>query len=271
MRSSLILLAFTTLFATRAERVTLHLAGDSTMAAKRVEKRPETGWGEWLQEKFDSSRVRVLNHAQNGRSTRTFISEGRWQAIVDSLQPGDYVFIQFGHNDQSRDKLDRYTPPADFQNNLRRFIRDTRAKNAVPVLLTPIVRRRFDSTRTFYDVHGEYPSLTRAVATELKVALVDVHRSSEALLKSYGMDSSRALFLQLEPGEHPNYLHGVNDNTHFSPLGARLMAELVVSELRKSSIGLRTFLLPVDSVANGPWRPSVEHSRGRKRGSLVPR
>ena len=98
--------------------ITIYLAGDSTMAQKLPEKRPETGWGQSLQKFFREDRVRVENHAQNGRSTRTFISEQRWQAIIDKLKKGDYVFIQFGHNDESKEKVDRYTPPEDYRRNL---------------------------------------------------------------------------------------------------------------------------------------------------------
>jgi len=224
--------------------VTVHLAGDSTMAAKRPEKRPETGWGEYLQAAFEPSEVRVVNHAQNGRSTRTFIAEGRWQAIVDSLRDGDWVFIQFGHNDQSVEKVDRYTPPDDFRRNLARFVSDVRARGATPVLLTPVVRRRFDSTGTFYDVHGEYPDLTRRVAAELGVPLIDMHRKSAALLRERGAERSRALFLHLAPGEHRNYPAGLKDDTHFSPAGARLMAALAIEGIRESGIALAARLRP---------------------------
>src|SRR6266850_3292659 len=92
-------------------QITVYLAGDSTCAKKTADKRPETGWGEMLQQYFDPSRVRIENHAQNGRSTKTFISEGRWQVIVDKLKTGDFVFVQFGHNDESKEKGERYTPP----------------------------------------------------------------------------------------------------------------------------------------------------------------
>ena len=131
--------------------ITIYLAGDSTCADKLPEKRPETGWGEMLQQYFDPSKVEVENHAQNGRSTKTFISEGRWQAIVDKLKKGDYVFVQFGHNDESKEKGERYTPPEDFRRNLLQFIADVRAKNANIVLLTPVMRRKFDKDGNFVD------------------------------------------------------------------------------------------------------------------------
>ncbi|HEV2707298.1 MAG TPA: rhamnogalacturonan acetylesterase [Pyrinomonadaceae bacterium] len=224
------------------EPLTVFLAGDSTMAAKRPEKRPETGWGEFLQQHLDERRVRIDNHAQNGRSTRTFISENRWQAIIDKLKAGDYVFIQFGHNDASKEKVDRYTPPEDYRANLIRFVREVRAKRATPVLLTPVMRRRFDEKGVFYDAHGEYPDIVRRVAAEEKVALIDMHRKSEKLIVRYGVEESKKLFLQLAAGEHPNYPQGVNDNTHFSPRGAELMAALAVEGIRESKLGLAKFI-----------------------------
>ena len=120
--------------------------------------------------------MRFENQAQNGRSTRSFIEEKRWQAIVDKLKKGDYVFIQFGHNDESKDKVDRYTPPEDYRRNLIKFVDDVREKKAIPVLLTPVMRRRFDKDGNFVDSHGEYPDIVRAVAAEKKVALIDMHR-----------------------------------------------------------------------------------------------
>ncbi|HWH76310.1 MAG TPA: rhamnogalacturonan acetylesterase, partial [Candidatus Binatus sp.] len=221
--------------------MTVYLAGDSTMARKLPEKRPETGWGEALQQFFDEAKVLIDNHAQNGRSTRTFIAEKRWQAIVDKLKPGDYVFIQFGHNDQPKEKAS-YTPPADYRQNLINFVNDVRAKKATPVLLTPVMRRRFDKDGNFQDSHAEYPDIVRAVAAEKKVALIDMHRASEAAIKQYGVEPSRKLFLQLKPDENPNYPKGVEDNTHFSPLGAGIMASLAVDAIREQKLGLALYL-----------------------------
>jgi lysophospholipase L1-like esterase len=222
--------------------ITVHLAGDSTMAAKLESKRPETGWGEAFAPCFSPAAVRVRNVARNGRSTRTFITEGLWRSIADSLQPGDYVLIQFGHNDESRDKVDRYTPPADYRANLTRFVDETRARGATPVLLTPVMRRRFDSTGVVRDTHGEYPGIVRAVAAERKTLLIDMHRESAKVLERYGPDSSRVLFLQLEAGVSPNYPAGVHDNTHFSPLGAREMAGLVIDAMRELKLPLAGLL-----------------------------
>lgn len=213
------------------------------MAAKLPEKRPETGWGEMLKKYFDEKKVKVENHAQNGRSTKTFISEGRWQAIVDKLQKGDFVFVQFGHNDESKDKGERYTPPSDYRNNLLRFVADVRSKNANIVLLTPVMRRKFDNDGKFIDQHPpEYPNAVREIAKEEKVPLIDLHKLSEAVIVRYGVEGSRALFLQLKPGEDPNYPNGVEDNTHFRPAGAEEMAKLVIAGVRENKLKLSKYL-----------------------------
>lgn len=223
---------------------TLHLAGDSTMAEKRPEKRPETGWGEHLAAQFRSGTVRIANHARNGRSTRTFIEEGRWQALLDGVKPGDYVLIQFGHNDQSIEKPDRYTPETDYRANLSRFVADVRALKATPMLLTPVARRRFDAQGRLLDSHGAYPGIVRNLAAEQQVALIDMQQRSEAVLQEAGPERSKKLFLWLAPNTHPNYPNGVSDNTHFSPAGAERMAEQFASGLRALELPLAKRLLP---------------------------
>lgn len=241
------LLVFTALIfaqaaSAKAGRITIYLAGDSTMAQKLPEKRPETGWGEMLGSFFRDGKVAIDNRAQNGRSTRTFISEQRWQAIIDRLRPGDYVFIQFGHNDESKEKVDRYTPPADFRSNLVRFITEVRDKKGFPVLLTPLMRRRFDKAGQLQDTHGEYPDIVRNVAREYRVPLIDMHRSSAVVLGHDGPEESRKLFLQLKPNENPNYPKGIEDNTHFSPVGAEVMAGLAADGIREQKLGLAKYL-----------------------------
>ena len=221
---------------------TIHLAGDSTMAEKLAEKRPETGWGECLQAFFDEKHVQVRNYAKNGRSARTFISEGLWANLLEQVRSGDYVLIQFGHNDESKEKVDRYTPPQDFRKNLIRFIEDVRGKHAFPVLLTPLMRRRFDADNHLQDTHGEYPDIVRSVAAEYGAPLIDMHRKSQAVLERYGPEPSRALFLQLKPGASPNYPSGIEDNTHFSPAGAQIMAGLAVDGIREDHLPVARFL-----------------------------
>lgn len=227
--------------AAQDRKITVFLAGDSTMAPKQTDRRPETGWGEMLQQFFDEKRVIVDNRGLNGRSTTSFISEGRWQAIVEALKKGDFVFIEFGHNDQKKDKPGVYASPEDYKANLARFISDVRAKGATAVLLTPVARRRFENG-SLVKTHGVYPDLVKTVATEQRAALIDMESKSSAVLTRYGDEGSRKLFLQLAPGENSNYPKGVEDNTHFSPLGAKEMAKEVVDGIREAKLKLRRYL-----------------------------
>ena len=237
------ILFFASIISAQKLPIKIFLAGDSTMAEKAENKRPETGWGEKLQIYFDEKKVKIDNRAQNGRSTKSFIDEGLWQKIVDDLKAGDYVFIEFGHNDEKTEDPKRYAAPnMDYRNNLIRFVNDVRAKKAFPVLLTPVMRRKFDESGNFQDTHGEYPDAVRKVALELKVPLIDMHRLSEAILKKYGAEDSRKLFLQLKEGENANYPKGVEDNTHFNSLGAEEMAKAAVAEIEKQKLKLRKHL-----------------------------
>ena len=229
-----------TALVSRTRPITVWLAGDSTMAQKQPDKRPETGWGEALQPCFDSTVVRIANRAMNGRSTRSFVAEGRWKAIIDSLAAGDYVFIQFGHNDEKVGTAN-YSSPDDYRRNLVRFADEVRAHGGHPVLFTPVVRRRFDGTH-LVDTHGAYPDAARTAASEAQVPLVDMTRASAALVEPMGPDSSRSLWLHLEPGVNPNYPTGVHDDTHFNPLGAQRMAGLAISALRALHVELATRL-----------------------------
>lgn len=218
------------------KKITVYLIGDSTMAIKNVKAYPETGWGMPFVYFFDST-VTVDNRAQNGRSTRTFMDEHRWQPVVDNLQEGDYVFIQFGHNDEVPTKKS-YTTEDEFKNNLMKYITDTRGKKALPVLLTPVARRKFDSTGHIVGTHEAYSQIVRNVAAATHVPLIDLDAKSQALLQQWGVERSKLLFNQLAPGEHPNYPKGVEDNTHFNELGARVMAQLVLKGMQELGLEL---------------------------------
>ncbi|MEL6944672.1 MAG: rhamnogalacturonan acetylesterase [Bacteroidota bacterium] len=218
----------------------IYLIGDSTMSEKSANKRPETGWGEMLGMFFREG-IKIENHAKNGRSSRSFIAEKRWDVVLNELQKGDLVFIQFGHNDTKQDE--RFSTPETYGENLIRYITETRTKGAQPVLLTSIVRRRFDEAGQFYDTHGKYPDAVRKIAEEQKVTLIDLHRKSEKILKTMGELESKSLFLWLEKGEHPNYPEGKSDNTHFSPKGAKIMAQAAAEEIQKSNLDIKKHLL----------------------------
>jgi lysophospholipase L1-like esterase len=224
------------------KKIKVYLIGDSTIAVKEEKTYPETGWGMPFVYFFDKT-VEVDNRAKNGRSSKSFIAENRWQPVVDELKAGDYVFIQFGHNDESKDKKERYSTPEEFKANLTRYIRETKDKQGIPVLLTPVSRRKFDAAGKAQETHKEYSQLVRDVAKETGVALIDLDARSTELLQQYGDEPSKQLFNQLAPGEHPNYPQGVTDNTHFNELGARKMAQLVLKDIVALKLGLAAHIV----------------------------
>jgi lysophospholipase L1-like esterase len=224
-------------FALPPKKIKVYLIGDSTMSIKQTRAYPENGWGMPFVYFFDST-VEVDNRAQNGRSTRTFIEEGRWQPVADNVQEGDYVFIQFGHNDEVPTKKS-YTTEDAFKANLVKFITETRNKKGTPVLITPVARRSFDSTTgKIKGTHDTYSALVRSIAKEYKTPLIDLDKQSQALLQEFGVEGSRLLFNQLKPGEHPNYPAGIEDNTHFNEMGARKMAQIVLANIKELKLEL---------------------------------
>ena len=218
------------------KKITIWLIGDSTMSIKETKAYPETGWGMPFVYFWDST-VTVDNRAMNGRSTRTFMEEKRWDPVVSDMEEGDYVFIQFGHNDEVPSKKS-YVPENDFKTNLIKYITDTRNKKANPVLITPVARRKFDSTGHIQETHAVYAQIVRDVARENNVPLIDLSEKSKVLYQQLGPDASKYSFNYLSAGEHPNYPEGKQDDTHFSELGARKIAELVLAEIRSLKLEL---------------------------------
>jgi lysophospholipase L1-like esterase len=236
-RITIIVVAFLTAFSMPPKKkIKVWLIGDSTMSVKEVKTYPETGWGMPFVYFFDST-VTVDNRAQNGRSTRTFMQENRWQPVVDALQEGDYVFVQFGHNDEVKTKKS-YTTEDEFKANLLKYITDTRSKKAIPVLLTPVARRQFDAQGNVVGTHDVYAQIVRNVAKDNNVPLIDLDKKGQELLQQWGVEKSKLLFNQLTPGEHPNYPQGKEDNTHFNELGARMVAQIVLREIRALQLEL---------------------------------
>lgn len=218
-------------FSPDQKKIKIFLAGDSTMSIKSEKNYPETGWGMPFIH-FWNENITVVNKAKNGRSTKTFLSEGLWKQIMDEASAGDYVFIQFGHNDEVKSKVNSYTTPDEFTSNLKKYIADAREKKMVPVLLTPVARRKFNPEGKIEETHKEYSDLVRKLAAEEKLFFIDLDAPSMQLYQQFGVEQSKLLFCQLKPGEHPNYPDGKDDNTHFNELGARLIAQLVLKEIR---------------------------------------
>lgn len=210
---------------------TLHIAGDSTAAQKYADAAPETGWGMALPF-FLGRSLTVANHAMNGRSSKSFIDEGRLAALLEEVREGDLLLIQFGHNDEKTEDPARGTDPyTTYQDCLRQYVHGARSRGARPVLLTPVERRRFADDGTAKPTHGEYPAAMRALAAEERVPLLDLQTLTLARWQELGPDGTQAYFNWLEPGQSPNYPDGRQDNTHFQPRGAVEAARLVARAL----------------------------------------
>lgn len=207
------------------------IAGDSTASDYQADKFPQTGWGTMLRCALPAG-MSVKNFAMGGRSTRTFIGEGRWDRLMAALQPGDTVLIQFGHNDANLAKPERYAAAyTTYRNNLLRFIADVRRAKGVPVLITPVARRSFDAAGKAKADFADYSAVVRIVARETGVAMVDLEALSRAWIDRTGGEAARAFFLHYPEGAQAAFPKGIADDTHFSELGARGVAHLVAGGL----------------------------------------
>lgn len=258
--------------------ITVFMVGDSTMANKVLTgNNQERGWGQMLSAFFTDD-IKVDNHAINGRSTRSFIAEGRWDAVAKAITPGDYVIIQFGHNDEKIASTDRYTKPgADFDDNLRKMVNETRERGGIPVLMSPIARRAFfenDKAAEEDDLFGKgitlkeegeklvethiitredgsvdnYLEVPGRLAKELKVPYVDMNSISKEFIQSYGNEGSKALFCWLPADVYPKYPQGREDNTHLCIKGARGLCSLAVDALGEAVPALKPFIRHYDLV-----------------------
>ena len=219
-----------------AQKITLYTIGDSTMANKKdPERNPEHGWAQVLQS-FFTENVRVENKAVNGRSTKSFINEKRWDSIYKKLKKGDYVFIEFGHNDEKIEDSIRYTNPhTSYRYNLIKFVKESREKGAIPVLLTSIARRNFNEKGVLVSTHGDYPLETRLVAQEYKVPFIDLEYFTEILEQTYGPEKSKQLHLHFKAGENTYYDKDKSDDTHLSLKGATEIAQIVINQIKRAT------------------------------------
>lgn len=233
---SMIFLSLTT----TQQKTIVYIIGDSTAANKQASAYPETGWGMELQTFFDEE-VKVDNMALNGRSTKSFINEKKWEAVLTTLKSGDYVLIEFGHNDEKIDKPEVGTSLAEFKFNLIKYVKETQSKNAYPILMTPIMRRNFKDG-IFMDTHLDYPDVVRKLADSLHLPLIDMHRKTEKLIVGLGEKPSIKLFNHVDSG-HINYPKGKIDNTHLSPEGAKVVAGLVAAGIKEAKIALSKHLI----------------------------
>ncbi|MGO4108290.1 rhamnogalacturonan acetylesterase [Paenibacillus sp. YAF4_2] len=212
--------------------LTVYIAGDSTAANYPPEQAPMQGWGAKLG-LFLPASYRVANEGVCGRSSKSFIEEGRLESILERIQPGDFLLIQFGHND-SKEDMDRHTSPWDtFPKYLQQYIGGVKDKGATPVLISPICRRHFDFDGLLIHTHGDYPRSVEALAVREKVSFIDLNGRSAAAFKEMGELKSKEWITWLMPGEHSNYPDGINDDTHLNECGAEAIARIVAEALIK--------------------------------------
>lgn len=221
----------------RGHRPTLYLLGDSTMQTYDPYWMPQAGWGQFF-DRFVSDRVLVDNRSIGGRSSRSFINQGRLDEVLRLVRPGDYVYVQFGHNDATYTVPDRYTPPEDFREYLRTYIEGARQRGGEAIVVTPVSRRDVDAdTGRFRVSFPEYVEAAISIAAELDAPLVDLSASSRAFLDELGAEGAKDVFLHADAGVYPNRPNGVADDTHFQEYGAIQMARLVA--LGTAELGLR--------------------------------
>lgn len=222
------------------------MIGDSTMANKKSEVAPETGWGMVLQGFFNEE-IKVHNHAVNGRSSKSFMSEGRWKSVYDSLKPGDYVIIQFGHNDEKTDSVRHTEPFTTYKQQMKTYIDQARSKEAIPVICSPIVRRHFDAAGNLIDTHGYYIKAAREIAAETNTPFVDMEAKTRKLVADLGPERSKSLYLFCKPGEFATRPDGVKDSTHLNNYGAHQVANLFVEGIKELQLPVALYLSVIPS------------------------
>ena len=229
-----------------AQHPTVFLVGDATVATLPERYAPMAGWGPFLP-LFLAEEVSVENRAQVGKSSRSFVEEGHWNQVVTNLQPGDYVLIQFGYNDQKKGyrSTDPHTTYAQF---LSQYVRDTRTKGAIPILVTPVAQRKYDRRFELLPSHGQYPAAMRTLADSLNVPLLDLYEKSFAYLDELGYAATEPLFMWYAPGEAANFPQGIQHDTYLSETGARAMAQRWVEAVRESDASLKAYLKICEQV-----------------------
>jgi lysophospholipase L1-like esterase len=212
--------------------VTVYLAGDSTVTDQVQKNETFTSWGQMLTRFFKPGVVSIANHAESGEATTSFIGAKRLEKILDTLKKGDYLFIQFGHNDQNQ-KRDIAT----YKKALKQYIDEARKREAIPVLVTPMRRRLFDSAGKATNNLGDYPDAVRQIAKEEKVALIDLHSMCKDFYEALGPENSKSLFVE-------------KDNTHNNVYGAYEVARMIAEAIKRSDLGLAKFVVDDLPAAN---------------------
>ena len=249
-------IALFVLSAATKQPTTIFVIGDSTAANKDTTGgKVERGWAMMLQHCFNPQYIRVDNHAVNGRSSKSFIDEGRWDKVLSLIKPGDYVIIQFGHNDEKPQPSRHTDPGSTFDYNLAKYVRETREKGGIPVLMNCVVRRNFavktvrndddeklrnttfaDGAKiiegdSLIDTHGLYRVAPRDVAQRMNCYFIDANQITHDLEQGLGVEGSKKLHMWFLPGEESSEPKGKQDNTHYNIYGATVVANLLADAL----------------------------------------
>jgi lysophospholipase L1-like esterase len=213
----------------------IYLAGDSTVVDQYYE--PWAAWGQMLP-RFFLPGIVVANHAESGETTKSFVGEHRLAKIMTTMKAGDYLFIQFAHNDMKPGAVSL----GDYKNLLTDFIAQTRAKGATPVLVTPMNRRTFDDAGKITNSFGPYPDAVREVAAEQKTALIDLNAMSKTLFEAMGPEGTLKAFMHFPENSFPGQTAAIADDTHFNSYGAYELARCIVHGIREANLPLTKFL-----------------------------
>jgi lysophospholipase L1-like esterase len=220
--------------------VTLFLAGNSTVVDGG--KEPYAAWGQMIPSFFQPGKVAVANYAESGETLSSFISARRFEKMLSLMKPGDYAFVEFGHNDQKQNGpgVGAFTT---YKKNLKYFIDEVKKKGGIPVLVTSVQRRRFDSSGKIEETLGDYPAAVRQTALEEGVACIDLNAMSKIMYEAWGQEESIKAFVHFPANTYPGQTKAVADNTHFRPFGAYEVAKLIVTGIRDRQLELAKMII----------------------------
>jgi lysophospholipase L1-like esterase len=230
------------------DAITVYIAGDSTVTDQPRE--PWAAWGQILP-RFFKPGVAVANHAESGEALRSFLGEKRLDKILSTIKPGDYLFIQFGHNDQ-KERGPNVGAFTSYKDSLKHYIKEAKERGAIPVLVTSMHRRTFAEDGTIKDSLGDYPEAVRQAAREDDVPLIDLNAMSKTFYEALGPEASKKAFVHYPAGTLPGQEQALKDDTHFNAYGGYELARCIVEGIKADELGLARFL--VDDVP--PFDPS---------------
>lgn len=239
MLKAVFLLACGFIAGTAIAEPTIWLIGDSTVCNYSKSRYPQTGWGQMLPE-YCKPGVKVENHAAGGRSTKSFIAEGRWDKVMAGLKKGDFLMIQFGHNDQKKNKAKVYAP-ADglYQELLKKYISEAKSKGVSTVLVTSVMRRVYDKKDgKLKNTLGGYPDAMKKVANETDTPVIDLNKISYDKMLPMSQDETKKLYNHCPPGKYKAFMKGNTDNSHFNEYGAKCIAGWVVDDAKKQKLAI---------------------------------